>query len=349
VRPWPDHLGPPWSRALAGRWELGTLDSRALAGNPLGDPARRPVWVYLPPDYDRSAAPLPAAYLLRGHTGQLDMWANRRAFAPTFLEQVDALFARDDVPALIVVLVDGWTSWGGAQYLDTPAIGRYSSYLSEDVVEWVDAHYRTVRAPEGRAIAGHSSGGYGALVNALLHPDVWGGVASHAGDALFEVVYLPEVPDVVRTLQGRYGGSWDTWWSDVAGRGLLTREDDFALLNLWCMAACYSADPDGTVVLPVEPDGRLRLDVWERWLAWDPVRLIPARAEAARRWRAVWVDGGTRDEAHLDLGARAVRSALSAAGVADDRVALEIHEGRHGGQEGRFLLSLEFLANRLDR
>ena len=40
--PWPEDLGPPWSRSLAGRWELGALDSPALAGNPLGDPARRP-------------------------------------------------------------------------------------------------------------------------------------------------------------------------------------------------------------------------------------------------------------------------------------------------------------------
>jgi hypothetical protein len=144
VRPWPEDLGPPWSRPLAGRWELGTLDSPALTGNPLGDPARRPVWVYLPPGYDDGSEPLPAAYLLRGHTGQLDMWANRRAFAPTFLEQIDGLFAGGSAPPLIVVLVDGWTSWGGAQYLDTPAIGPYSTYLSDDVVAWVDGRYRTI-------------------------------------------------------------------------------------------------------------------------------------------------------------------------------------------------------------
>ncbi len=247
------------------------------------------------------------------------------------------------------MLVDGWTSWGGAQYLDTPAIGRYSTYLSVDVVAWIDRHYRTVAGPEGRAIAGHSSGGYGALVNGLLHPDVWGAVASHAGDALFEACYLPEFPQVVRTLRGEYDGSWDAWWRDVEGRGLLSRDSDFALLNAWCMAACYSAEADGTVVLPLEPDGRLRLEVWERWLAWDPVRLILARAAAARSWRAVWIDGGTRDEVFLDLGARAVRQALADAGVEDERVGFEIHGGRHGNQEARFLASLAFLAPRLAR
>jgi len=344
----PEELGPPWSRALRGRWESGIIDSPALAGNPLGDPSRRPVWVYLPPGYDGGGR-WPAVYLLRGHTGQLDMWANRRALAPTFLEQVDALFASGDPPGVVVVLVDGWTSWGGAQYLDTPAIGRYSSYLSTDVVAWVDHHYRTVAAPGGRAVGGHSSGGYGALVNGLLHPDVWGAVASHAGDALFEACYLPEFPQVIRTLQVEYGGTWDGWWRDVADRALLSRDSDFALLNAWCMAACYSAGPDGSPTLPLEPDGRLRPQVWERWLAWDPVRMIPARAAAARSWRAVWVDGGTRDEVYLDVGARAVRQALAAAGVADDRVGFEIHGGRHGNQEDRFLLSLAFLAHRLER
>jgi S-formylglutathione hydrolase FrmB len=319
------------------------LESAALAGNPLGDPTRRPIWVYLPPGYDDRSA-WPAAYLLRGHTGQLDMWANRRAFAPTFLEQVDALFAGGDVPGMVVVLVDGWTSWGGAQYLDTALIGRYSSYLSDDVVGWVDRQFDTLSNPRGRALLGHSSGGYGALVNGLLRPDVWGAVASHAGDALFECCYLPEFPIVARTLQLEYAGSWPAWWDEVRARGLLTKDSDFPLLNLWCMAACYSEGE-----LPFSADGRLRLDVWERWLAWDPARLIAAHGDAARSWWAAWVDGGTRDEVFLDLGARAVRDALSAAGVADDRVGFELHGGRHGSQEGRFLVSLRFLADRAHR
>ena len=320
------------------------MDSAALAGNPLGDPSRRPVWIYVPPAYDAEPERRwPAVYLLRGHTGQMDMWANRRAMAPTFLEQLD-----EAAPEALVVLVDGWTSWGGAQYLDTPAIGRYSTYLCEDVVAWVDEHYRTVAAATGRAVVGHSSGGYGALVNGLLRPDVWGGVGSHAGDALFEGAYLPDVPVVARTLQSEYEGSWDLWWAEIAGRGLLTKDSDFALLNLWCMAACYSAAPDGSVVLPMESDGRLRADVWARWLAWDPVRMIPAHDEAARSWRAVWIDGGQRDEVFLDNGARAVHAGLLEAGVAAERMHFEIHGGRHGNQEGRFLLSVPWLAARLD-
>ena len=304
--------------------------------------------VYLPPGYDdQPDRRWPSAYLLRGFTGQLDMWANRRAYLPTFLEQLDGAVSAGTVPGAVVVLVDAWTRLGGSQYVDSPAVGAYARYLNDDLVAWVDAHYRTVASAGARAVLGHSSGGYGALVNALARPDVWGAAASHAGDALFECCYLPEFPAVVRTLVADHGGSVAAWWADVAGRGLGTRESDFAVVNAWAMAACYS--PEGTgVALPFEADGRLRLDVWERWLDHDPVRLIPRHAAAARSWRAVWVDGGSRDEVYLDLGARAVRAALAGAGVPDERVGFEIHGGRHGAQEGRFLVSLGFLLPRLD-
>lgn len=323
----------------------------ALDGNPLGDPATRPLLVHLPPGYDHDPdRRYPAIYFLRGHTGQLDMWQNRRAMAPTFLERVDARSERADVPAVIVVLVDGWTSWGGAQYLDSPAIGRYQEYLSRDVVDFVDSTYRTVAASTGRAIAGHSSGGYGALVSGLLHPEVWGAVASHAGDALFEVSYQPSFAATARVLALRYEGSWDVWWADVAERGLLSDDGDFDLLSQWCMAACYSADDDGTVQLPFEtPTGRLRPEVWARWLAWDPVRMIERLPDAARSWRAVWIDAGTSDEHFLDRAAVSLRDALILVGVEETSVRFELHDGRHSGQEHRYLLSLDWLATRLSQ
>ena len=93
----------PWSKELAGRLDEHELESAALAGNPLGDPARRPLWVYEPPGAE--GATLPAVYLIQGFTGQLDMWRNRSAFRPTVLELIDDLRA----PAR-VVLVDAWTS-----------------------------------------------------------------------------------------------------------------------------------------------------------------------------------------------------------------------------------------------
>ena len=92
--------------------------------------------------------------------------------------------------------MDCWTSLGGSQFLDSPGTGRYHTYLCEEVVPWVDARYRTLADRDHRGIAGKSSGGYGAMVTPMLRPDLFGGLATHAGDALFEVLLPARLPPV---------------------------------------------------------------------------------------------------------------------------------------------------------
>jgi hypothetical protein len=118
------------------------------------------------------------------------------------------------------------------------------------------------------------------------------------------------------------------------------------LLNVWCMAACYSTDPDGTVRLPFEPaTGQLIPEVWERWLAWDPVRMVAGHAEALRELRAIYIDSGTRDEYFLDLGAEAFRAALERIGVTD--VFFELFDATHADIEYRYPVAIRYLAERL--
>ena len=133
----------PWSREPVGRFDELEIESDVLRDNPLGDPYVRPLWVYLPPAYD--AEPdrrFPSIYLIQGMTGQVDMWWNRTAFRPTTPERIDRLFADEDCPPALVVLVDCWTSYGGAQFIDSPGTGRYCEYLCDEVVSFVDARYR---------------------------------------------------------------------------------------------------------------------------------------------------------------------------------------------------------------
>ncbi|MGH3027524.1 MAG: alpha/beta hydrolase [Gaiellaceae bacterium] len=337
----------PWSFEPAGRFEEASFESDALRGNPLGDPHVRPLWVYLPPGYDDEPdRRFASIYMIQGLTGQLDMWRNRTAFRRNFPELADDLFAAGDAPPCILVWVDCWTSLGGSQFLDSPGTGKYHTYLCDEVVPWVDARYRTVQAAEGRGIAGKSSGGYGAMVTPMLRPDLFGGLATHAGDALFETCYLPEFRECARALREEYDGSFDRFWQDFRSRPALTKASDSVLLNGWCMAACYSADEDGTVNVPFDVDtGELIPDVWERWLAWDPVRMAPRHADALRSLRAVYIDSGTKDEWYLDLGAEAFRRALAELGVTD--VHLELFDAGHMGIEYRYPLSLRYLAERL--
>jgi len=337
----------PWSYELAGRVEEHAFESEVLKGNPLGDPHLRPLWVYLPPGYDDDAEHrYPSVYVIQGLTGQLDMWRNRSAFRKNFPEAVDEMFARGESPPCVLVWVDAWTSLGGAQFIDSPGTGRYHTYLCEEVIPWVDAHYRTLPEAAHRGITGKSSGGYGAMVTPMLRPDLFGGLATHAGDALFEMCYQPDFRRSVRVLRDSYEGSFDRFWEEFHGRPAFTKDSDFHLLNDWCMAACYSTDDDGTVQLPYDTDtGELRPEVWERWLAWDPVRMARQRADALRSLRAIYIDCGKRDQFFLDLGAEAFRRELEAAGVTD--YFFELFDATHSGIEYRYPGAVAYLAERL--
>jgi len=339
----------PWSTDYAGRYDEHVFESAVLARNPLGDPSRRPLWVYTPPGYDAaSTRRYPSLYMLQGLTGQLDMWRNRPSFRKNALEIVDALFAAGEVPPCIVVWVDCWTRVGGSQFLDSPATGAYHTYLCDEVVPWVDAHYRTLPAREHRGVAGHSSGGYGAMVTPMLRPDLFAGLATHSGDALFESCYLPTFRESARVLRDEYDGSFDRFWSNFRSRPAFSRPSDSNLLNDYCMASCYSADDDGTVHIPYDPfTGELRWPVWQRWLTWDPVRMVAERADALGDMKAVYIDAGTRDDYFLDLGADAFRRALAEVGVTD--VFFELFDDKHSGVEYRFSTSLAYLAERLGK
>jgi hypothetical protein len=337
----------PWSFELAGRFEEHAFTSGALRDNPLGDPHERPLWVYVPPGYDdESERRYPSVYMIQGLTGQLDMWRNRSPFRRNFPELADELFAAGDAPPCVIVWVDAWTSIGGSQFLDSPGTGNYHTYLCDEIVPWVDENYRTLADAAHRGIAGKSSGGYGAMVTPLRRPDLFGGLATHAGDALFEVCYLPEFRESARALRDHYDGSFDKFWEDFRSRPAMTKKTDGVLLNDWCMAACYSADEDGTVRLPFDTGtGELIPEIWERWLEWDPVRMVPKHADAMRGMRGIYIDAGKRDEWYLDLGAEAYRRALGDIGVTD--VHFELFDAGHMGIEYRYPLSLKYLADRL--
>jgi len=337
----------PWSYELAGRFDEHQFESEVLKDNPLGDPHVRPLWVYVPPGYDKDAERrYPVIHVIQGLTGQVDMWRNRTAFRKNFPELVDEMFAREESPPCLLVFIDAWTSVGGSQFVDSPGTGRYHTYICEEVVPFVDANYRTLAAAEHRGIAGKSSGGYGAMVNPMLRPDVFGGLATHAGDALFEMCYLPEFRNSVRALREHYDGSFERFWEDFRSRPALSKDSDHTLLNDYCMAACYSADEDGTVQLPYDTaTGELRPEIWERWLAWDPVRMAPERADALRSLTAIYVDCGRRDQFFLDLGAEAFRRKLEEVGVTD--YFFELFDATHSAIEYRYPLAIAYLAERL--
>jgi S-formylglutathione hydrolase FrmB len=318
-------------------WHEHRFVSEALRDNPLGDPHERPLWVWSPEDDSKR---YPSVYVIQGMTGMVGAWFNTEPWDESYASRIDSMS-----PEAVVVLVDAFTAVGGSQYLDSEGIGNYHSYLCDELVPFVDANYPTVAAPEHRGIQGKSSGGYGSMITPFLRPDLFGGLATHAGDALFEVCYARDFAPCARALRDEYGGSFDAFWKDFHSRPPLSKPKDEVLVNTYAMAAAYSNNE-----LPFDLEtGELDADVWERWLEWDPVMRgrTPEGREVLRNMQAIWIDSGRSDEYHLELCASAFHREVLAAGTPDENVHFELFEGTHRGLTWRYPLSLAFLIGRL--
>lgn len=294
---------------LRGRIFVEVIESEVLRGNALGDPATRELFVYLPPGYEADAARrFPVVYCLTGFTGRGQMLLNSQPFTPNLAERMDQLIAKGTVAEMIVVMPDCFTRFGGSQYINSTATGRYEDYLVEEIVPFVDGRFRTRAVREARAVMGKSSGGYGALVHAMRHADVFGIAASHSGDAYFEYCYLPDFPKTMRALKGDPAAFLEKFWKEEK-KG----KEDVPALNILAMSACYSPDESAPLGfrLPFDLEtGKIAPAVWARWLEQDPVRMAPVYAEQLRSLKLLYLDAGTRDEFGLDLGARILAARL---------------------------------------
>ena len=330
-------VGAPWARPLAGVLDELVVESDALADNPLGDPARRPLYVYRPPGVDLDHPKgLPSVYVIQGFTGQIDMWTARAALEPNMIERIDAMFAARLCPDALVVFVDAWTSRGGSQFINSASTGRYLDYLCDEVVSFVDERYPTLAGRDHRGLAGKSSGGYGAMVVPMLRPDVFGALASHAGDALFECCYLPAFRGVARSLRDHFDGSYEVFFEELAGADHFDFSRYGEPFEMYGYASAYSPDltAPGRALLPFEiSTGRLIDDVWALWLEHDPVRMASHHADALRSMHRIYLDAGKGDEYYLDLGAQAFAQELLKIGAAHT---LELFEGKHGGITYRY-------------
>ena len=126
--------------------------------------------IVLPKDYITSSKHYPVLYILHGLTSNYFEWT--QLGVPQYANRHD----------LIVVMVDGGNSWylNWAKSYDGQK-NNWDDYITKELIEYVDSHYRTIAKRQGRAISGLSMGGYGALSVGLRHPDMFCSIASHSG------------------------------------------------------------------------------------------------------------------------------------------------------------------------
>jgi enterochelin esterase-like enzyme len=149
----------------------------ALEGNLFADSPRRTVFVYLPPCYARHPdRRYPVVYLLHGYQGSAKQWMSDGKDGWDIRDVMDRSIASGKVHEMIVVMPDAKNKLGGSFYTNSVVNGNWEEFLAHDLVAYVDGKYRTLARPAGRGIAGHSMGGYGAILLAMKRPDVFGAV-----------------------------------------------------------------------------------------------------------------------------------------------------------------------------
>jgi len=336
----------PESVAHRGRVVGFDHDSRVLSGNRLGDPTRRRHPVYLPAGYDESQRRYPVLWCLAAYTNAGPGQVNWRNHGENLPERLDRLVETGAMEPVIVVFPDCYTSLGGNQYVNTPAMGAYADYLIEELIPAIDGEFRTIPEPSARALFGKSSGGFGALHLSLSHPGHWAAVASHAGDAGFDRAYLGDFPQAA-TVLARHEGDIEhfarTFWRDKRPGGA-----QFHTMMTLCLAASYSPDEGCDLGLRLPFDlytCRLDEDVWQRWLDFDPaLRSASEDGDRLAELAGLWIDVGNRDQYFIQYGTRQMHQALDERRV-EHR--FEEFDGTHSGIDWRYDQSLPWLAERL--
>lgn len=332
---------------LRGRVETLSIDSRALRGNLLGDPAVRAVSLYLPEGYDGSDADYPLFVGLAGFTGSGPKLLSWQGFGESLPQRIDRLCGAGAMGPVVLALPDCFTSLGGNQYIDSAALGRWEEFLLDEAIPRIEQRYRVRRDPASRAIFGKSSGGYGALIHGLRHGDRWGAVACHSGDIGFELVYRRDLPAALDEL-ARHDGDVVRFYEQLKASEKI-RPGEMHALMLLAMSATYDPDPQAPlgVRLPVDPHTcRLIDERWERWLEHDPLLLIdrPECQASLRGLRGLFLDCGRSDQYFLHYGAREFVRKLEALSIEHH---YEEFDDNHSGIDYRMDRSLPFVYKRV--
>ena len=219
-------------------------------------------------------------------------------------ERLDRLIASGAMPPVVAAFPDCFTRLGGNQYVNSIAMGAWDDFLLREAVPLVERRFGCGGAGR-RGVIGKSSGGYGAMVHALLHPDFWSAAAVHSGDMGFELLYRHEFVPVLRALAKEPGGigAWiDKFWAAPK-----TRDSDVHIIMILAQAASFDPDPGVPygVRLPVTLDTcEIIAERWANWLAWDPLTLVETHGAGLKALKALYIDCGDVDQYNLVYGAR---------------------------------------------
>ncbi|MEO5707625.1 MAG: alpha/beta fold hydrolase [Alteraurantiacibacter sp.] len=305
-----------------------TFHSRAMEGNAEGNTADRTVLVVTPPGYaEHPDKRYPVVYFLHGY------WATPQMYQEMMHFDTAVQGATEAGNEVILVMPDGHSALKGGFYSSGPTVGDYETMVTHDLVNWVDANYRTIPNADSRGLAGHSMGGYGTIRLAMKHPDVFSSIY------MMSACCLPPMEMTAENARAIEGMTE----ADVATA-------QFGQLAPVSTLATWSPDPADEGFLNVDTglraDGTVDPLVNQRLAANSPLVLLPQYLPALHSLEAIGIDIGDQD--FLLEGNRAFMRELDRFGV---DYQFEMYEGDHGNRIADRLRSdvLPFFAQHLDR
>lgn len=271
---------------LRGQLERITVHGASLEGNLAGDSPDRPVSVYLPPSYATSPdRRYPVVYVLHGFTDS-DLrwfgWQQHFVNVPAAFERaLDAGTAKE----MILVMPNAYTAYAGSMYSSSVTTGDWETYVADELVSYIDAHYRTIAEPAARGLTGHSMGGYGTIRIAMKRPGVFTGIyllSACCMNPLLNADGMERLRAITSIAQV------DT--------------SSFGTKIVFASAAAWSPNPDAPPLyldLPIG-DASTRLDVLARWAANAPLSMVHQYVPALRSYSAIAMDAGAQDRGIAD-------------------------------------------------
>lgn len=281
----------------------------SLEGNLEGDAVDRDVIVFLPPGYAKEKRRrYPVVYALHGYSIGAEQWTHEIQ-VPQTIEGAFALGARE----MIVVLPDSKTMHNGSMYSSSVTTGDFENYIAHDVVEYIDAHYRTLPNRLSRGLVGHSMGGYGATRIGMKHADVFGSLYIMSPCCLAPRPAGPVNLELEKKLEA------------------VKSADDSAKLGFFervqlASAAAWSPDPKNPPLyldLPFK-DGAVQQEVLAKWAANAPLDFIDQYVGSLRRYRGISIDVGDQDGLRTDT--EKLHEVLDRYGITNS---FELYHGTH--------------------
>ncbi len=324
--------------------------SRAIKGFPMGDPHERDFPIYLPPGYaTHDSKRYPVVFFLAGFTGKGATYiTDDSAFGTPLPKRFDSAVADGSLAPFIGVFPDCTSKLGHSQYVNSPAIGNYMDYVCDELVAFVDERYRTIRDPAFRIVAGHSSGGFGALIIGMQRPDAFHWIGSSAGDGFYEMSFRPTAIKAV--IEVSKAGGVAKFVEEVLAKPMarnIPGGQVDAILTL-AMAPCYAPNVNhpplyGDLFFDLET-AEVIPEVWERYAAWDPVKMVDRSHANLKRLKFIQLEAGLQDEHGLQFCHRQLAKKFSALGVPHE---LAEYPGGHSGHHWRFEGRLKRLLARM--